>query len=89
VRLACPLAETNDLQRYGAIETLLPGAKHDALTASPYFFEQFVVTEFSNHFGEALALISRASWFVRVAGVIPLRRGYGGQGDLGYSFLSE
>ena len=39
VGFGCPLAETNDFQSNDTVETLLPGTKHDSLTAAPDLFE--------------------------------------------------
>ena len=39
IRFARPMTEANDFQRDRAIETLLPGAKHHALTAATNFLQ--------------------------------------------------
>ena len=40
-------------ERHCAIETLLPGAKYHPLTASADFFQQLVITQFSEHLRSA------------------------------------
>src|SRR5207237_6865356 len=53
MRFARPLTKANDFQRDCAVETFLPGAKYHAPTATTDLFQQFVVAQFSQHFGEA------------------------------------
>src|SRR5438552_14886350 len=53
MRFARPLTKANDFERDCAVETFLPGPKYHALTATTDLFQQFVVAQFSQHFGEA------------------------------------
>ena len=45
VRFGRAMAETNDLERHEAVQTLLAGAINDALTAATDFLQEFVIAE--------------------------------------------
>jgi hypothetical protein len=77
MRLARPLTEANYFQSHYAIQTLLTGTKHYALTSTTYFLQQFIVAEFSQHRCKSLALGRRTLWFISETGI----------GDPGYSFF--
>ncbi|HEY4273635.1 MAG TPA: hypothetical protein VGM65_16665 [Candidatus Udaeobacter sp.] len=47
VGFARPLTKANYFQGNSTVETLLSRAKYHALTASPDFFQQFVIAQFS------------------------------------------
>ena len=68
--------KSNDFERDDAIETFLACSKYDALSAAANLLEQFVIAEVHQHRRGA-------------AGVIRLRRDYGGQIDPGYRFIRE
>src|SRR6266480_1168128 len=74
MRFARPLAKTNDFQRDGTIKTFLAGSKYHPLSAASNLLEQFIIAEVHQH----------RHWR---AGVIRLRRRYGGQVDPGYRFI--
>jgi hypothetical protein len=51
VRFARSLTKANNFERDCAVETLLAGAKHHALTAATDLLQQFVVAQLSQQLG--------------------------------------
>src|SRR5437870_5402859 len=49
MRRARPMTKTNHFKCDGAIETFLPRAIHDALSAAPDFLQQLVIAEIHLH----------------------------------------
>src|SRR5205807_9474442 len=47
------MTEADNLERDCAIQTFLPGAIDDALTAASDFFQQFVIAKITQHFSQA------------------------------------
>jgi hypothetical protein len=100
VRFRGPLAQADHFECDGAVEAFLSRAVNYALATSADFLQQFVVAKISKHLWaprDGLAVASRSRSFFSVccsrslivSGVIRLRRGYGGQVDLGHRFVRE
>src|SRR5262249_48154841 len=66
MRSACPLARADDFQSDCAIETLLSRQVNYPLVATADFVQQFVVAEFPQQAGDALACHGRTCWIVHV-----------------------
>src|SRR5262249_62005739 len=49
VRFCSPMAQADDLECHGAVETLLPGTINDALAAAADFLQQFIIAEIAEH----------------------------------------
>src|SRR6266536_3098281 len=58
MRFGCPLTKSDDLQRDGTVETLLPRPIYQALSAAAYFLQEFVVAKVGHGFGSARCLSS-------------------------------
>src|SRR4051794_37109549 len=61
---ASPLTEADDLERDGAIKTLLSGAKDDPLSSASDLGDQFVIAKLSQQAGRTrcLVVIRRCVW---------------------------
>src|SRR5439155_11606928 len=80
VRFRGPMTEADNLERDCAIQTFLPGAIDNALTAAPDFFKQFVIAEIAQHFSRTHSLLSIQCWHAIAAA---------GVADPGYRFTGE
>src|SRR5262245_53674687 len=90
MRFLRPMAQANYFESNSAVQTFLPRAIHHALATATDYLQQFVITEVAECFCAIEFLVSiRCYRTIIVAGVIRLRRGYGGQADPGYSFASQ
>jgi hypothetical protein len=80
MRFCGPIAQADHFERHGAIETLLPSTKYDALAALADFLQQFVVAEVAERLWRWRGfLFIRSSHAIVAAGV----------NDPGYRFLVE
>jgi len=79
MRSACPLARADDFQSDCAIETLLSRQINYTLTATADFMQQFVVAEFPQQAGDALARHGRRCWILHLRSLF----------DTIYSFIRE
>jgi hypothetical protein len=90
MRFGGPRARGDHFERNSTVQGFLMGAINYTLTAPPNFLQQLVVPKVSKHLCWSDGFLSICcSRTIIAAGVIRLRRGYGGQADPGYSFIRE